>query len=211
MEDLKAKWISLGMMHEEDAYLLETVEGPYHPTIERSREDSFAKKKDQEQEMLEGKAAKYYENEWVWEKEKELRKLQEQEEAAKKEDVKRALKYLKGVTTEALKLHFKREELPGLSKLVIAERRTRAISMKWLSTQQAQMVTSVWACILPFPCDGYESNEEDLFITQSSQPSTSRTPSQYTHRRNSKKRRASPSSQVVKRGQITHFFKPTQE
>jgi len=51
------------------------VESPYHPTIERLREDYFAKKKEEEQEMLEEKAAKYYENEWVWEKEKELRQL----------------------------------------------------------------------------------------------------------------------------------------
>jgi len=132
------------MIRQEDAHLLETVEDPYHPTIEQSREDYFAKKKDEEQEMLEEKAAKYYENEWSWEKEKELRQLQEQEEAAMEEEVKRALQYMIGVTSEALKLHFKREDLPGLGKLVIAKRKKRAIDMKWLSTQQAQRVKRLW-------------------------------------------------------------------
>ena len=210
LDETRQHWISIGMIRQEDAHLLETVEGPYHPTIERSREDYFAKKKEEEQEMLEEKAAKYYENEWVWEKEKELRQLQEQEEAAMEEEVKRALQYMIGITSEALKLHFKREDLPGLGKLVIAERKKRAIDMKWLSTQQAQRVKSVWAP-LPFPCDGYESEEEEMFITQSSQASTSRAPSQNIHRRNSKKRPVHSSSQVSKRERITHFFKPTQE
>ena len=77
LDETRQHWISIGMIRQEDAHLLETVEGPYHPTIERSREDYFAKKKEEEQEMLEEKAAKYYKNEWVWEKEKELRQLQE--------------------------------------------------------------------------------------------------------------------------------------
>ena len=210
LDETRQRWISIGMIRQEDAHLLETVEGPYHPTIERSREDYFAKKKEEEQEMLAKKAAQYYENLWVWEKEKELRQLQEQEEAEKEDEVKRALQYMIGVTSEALKLNFKREDAPGLAKLVLAERKSRAIDMKWLSTQQAQRVTSVWAP-LPFPCDGNDSDEEDMFITQSSQASTSRPPSQDIHRRNSKKRPARPSSQVSKRGQITHFFQPTQE
>ena len=41
--------------------------------------------------MLEEKAAEYYENEWSWKKEKELRQLQKQEEAAMEEEFKRAL------------------------------------------------------------------------------------------------------------------------
>ncbi len=41
------------------------------------------------------------------------------------EDVKLALRYMKGVTSEALKLHFKREELPGLNKRIVEERRKR--------------------------------------------------------------------------------------
>ena len=46
------------------------------------------------------------------------------------EEVNRALQYMIGVTSKALKLHFKREDLPGLGKLVIAERKERAIDMK---------------------------------------------------------------------------------
>ena len=210
LDETRERWISIGMISQEDAHLLENVEGPYHPTIERSREEYFAKKKDEEQKILEEKAASYYENEWVWEKEKELRQLQEREEAAKEEEVKRALQYMIGVTTEALKLHFKREDLPGLSKLVIGERKKRAMAMKWLSAQQAQVVTSVWAP-LPFPFDEYESEEEAMFITQSTQASSSRTPSQVIQRRNAKKRPAQRSTQVSKRERITRFFTPIQK
>ena len=49
------------MIQEEDAHLLETVEGPYHPRIERSREENFAEKKEEEQNNLQDKASKYYE------------------------------------------------------------------------------------------------------------------------------------------------------
>ena len=31
LAETKQHWISLGMIREEDAHLLETVEGPYHP------------------------------------------------------------------------------------------------------------------------------------------------------------------------------------
>ena len=86
--------------------------------------------------MLEEKAAKYFENEWVWEK--ELRQLQEQEETAIDVEVKRGLQYMIQVKVEALKLHFKRDDLPGLSKLLVAERMKPAMDMKWLSSQQAQ-------------------------------------------------------------------------
>ena len=51
------------MIREEDAHLLETVEGPYYPRIERSREEYFAKKKEEEQKNLQDKASNYYENE----------------------------------------------------------------------------------------------------------------------------------------------------
>ena len=78
LAETRQHWISLGMIREEDAHLLETVEGPYHPRIERSREEYFAKKKEEEQKNLQDKASNYYENEWVWAKEKELRQLQEQ-------------------------------------------------------------------------------------------------------------------------------------
>ena len=88
--------------------------------------------------MLEEKAAKYFENEWVWEK--ELRQLQEQEETAMDAEVKRGLQYMIQVKVEALKLHFKQDDLPGLSKLLVAERTKPAMDMKWLSSQQAQRV-----------------------------------------------------------------------
>ena len=39
LEETKQRWISLGMIKEQDAHLLVSVEGPYHPTIERSREE----------------------------------------------------------------------------------------------------------------------------------------------------------------------------
>ena len=133
LAETRQHWKSLGLIREEDAHLLDSVEGPYHPRIERSREEYFAKKKQEEQKNLQDKASKYYENEWVWAKEKELRQLQEQEETARDHDVKRAVHYVIGVTVEALKLNFKRDELPGLSRLVIMERKKRAMDMNWIS------------------------------------------------------------------------------
>lgn len=53
LEEIKAKWISLVMMQEEDAHLLESVEGPYHPNIERYRAEYFSMKKQEEERMLE--------------------------------------------------------------------------------------------------------------------------------------------------------------
>ena len=211
LEEQRQHWIALGMIRQEDAHLLETVQGPYHPTIERSRDEYFAKKKEEEQKMLEETAAKYYENEWVWAKEKELRQLQEQEDEATDMDVKRALQYMIGVTVEALKLHFKRDQLPGLLRLVITERRKRAMDRKWLSIEQAQRVTSVWAP-MPYPFDGSEEQDQEIFITPSSQASTSsRGPSQRVQGRNSKKRPAQTSTPVPKKGRITHFFTPSQQ
>ena len=112
LAETRQHWISLGMIREEDAHLLETVEGPYHPRVERSREEYFAKKKEEEQKNLQDKASNYYENEWVWAKEKELRQPQEQEETARDGDFKRAVHYMIEVTVDALKLNFKRCLLP---------------------------------------------------------------------------------------------------
>ena len=105
------------------------MRGPYHLTIECSKKEYFAEKKEEENKILGEKAASYYENEGVWEKEKGLRQLQEREEAEKEEEVKRASRYMIGVSTETLKLHFKQGDLPGLSKLVIEERKKRAMAM----------------------------------------------------------------------------------
>ncbi|KAJ7326087.1 hypothetical protein OS493_028345 [Desmophyllum pertusum] len=38
LEETKARWIASGMMKEVDADLLESVDGPYHPNIEKTRE-----------------------------------------------------------------------------------------------------------------------------------------------------------------------------
>ena len=38
LEDTKARWIAVGMLREEDAHLLQSVDGPYHPNIEKTRE-----------------------------------------------------------------------------------------------------------------------------------------------------------------------------
>lgn len=65
--------------------------------------------------------------------EKELRQLQEQQEIERDYDVKRAVYYMIEVTVDAQKLNFKRDELPGLSRLVIMERKKRAMDMNWIS------------------------------------------------------------------------------
>ena len=54
------------MMREEHAHLLESIEGPFHPEIERSRNDYFARKKEEKQWSLKEKVHAYYEDhEWV--------------------------------------------------------------------------------------------------------------------------------------------------
>ena len=45
LADSRQHWISLGMTRQEDAHLREKVEGPYHPRIEHSREEYFAKER----------------------------------------------------------------------------------------------------------------------------------------------------------------------
>lgn len=78
-------------------------------------------------------------------------------------------------------MNFKRDELPGLSRLVIMERRKRAMERKWISRQQAEKVTSVWAP-MPYPFDGQESDDQEIFITpSSSQTSTPRSTCQTVH------------------------------
>ena len=41
-----------------------------------------------------------------------------------------------------------------------------AVEMKWQSSQQAQLINSLWN-ILPYPRADEESDEEEMFITQS--------------------------------------------
>ena len=70
LEETKERWISLGMLKEEDAHLLQSVNGPYHPNIERSRDQYFAKKREEDQRMLEKKAREYFNNEWIMRRER---------------------------------------------------------------------------------------------------------------------------------------------
>lgn len=205
LEESEKRWISLGILKEEDAHLLQSVNGPYHPNIERSRDQYFARKKEEDQRTLEKKAREYFNNEWIMEEEKELRDPQSKEDAATDEDVKRALQYMLEVTVEALKLRFQKEKVQGLAKLVLLERRKRAVEMPWVFPSQAQRINSIW-CPLPYPCEEMEdSDEEELFIT----PSTAST----AHSRSSSQKRRSQqtSTSVPKRGRITHFFTPSQQ
>ncbi|KAJ7337887.1 hypothetical protein OS493_008045 [Desmophyllum pertusum] len=59
------------MMKEEDADLLESVDGPHHPNIEKTREKYFAKKKAEEERQLSEKAGNYYNDDWIIAKDKE--------------------------------------------------------------------------------------------------------------------------------------------
>ena len=149
------------MTREEDAHLLESINGPYHPDIERCREEYFVRKK----------AREHLSYEWVMEKGKELRELQRKEDAATAdEDVKRALQYMLEVTVEALKLKFKKDEVQGLAKLVLLEQRKKAVEMQWVSPSQVQRNNSIW-CPLPYPCEEMEDDdEEDLFMTLLTMP-----------------------------------------
>ena len=70
------------MLKEEDAQLLQSVNGPYHPDIERSRGQYFARKKQEDQRMLEKKAREYFNNVWIMDKERELRDLQRKEDSS---------------------------------------------------------------------------------------------------------------------------------
>ena len=210
LEETKERWISLGMIREEDAHLLQSVNGPYHPNIERSREEYFTKKRQEDQRILEKKAREYFNDEWVMEKEKELRELQKKEDAAKDEQVKRALHYMMEVGVEALKLKFQKEEVSGLAKLVQLEWRRKAVEMKWVSPSQAQRIHSIW-CPLPCPCEEMEDEEEEnLFITPSRAPKA-HSRSSFQKQKSQKRRGEQTSTSVPKRGRITHFFTPSQE
>ena len=196
LEETREKWITLGMMRREDAHLLTCVEGPYHSSIQKSREEYFARKREEDQRMLEKKSRDYFKNEWVLAKEREMREYQKQEDAAKDEDVKRALQYMISVTSDALKLKFQQNDVRGLSELALLERRKMAVEMKWLSSQQAQLVNSLWNP-LPYPRADEESDEEEMFITQS----TSRQQAQPVSQKRSCSQKGT--STVRKRGRLT--------
>lgn len=215
LEETRERWVSLGMMREEHAHLLDSIEGPFHPEIERSRNDYFARKKEEQQRSLEEKAHAYYEDEWVLAKEKELQDLQKREEAATDVQVKRAIEYMLTLTSDALKAKFQREEVPGLSKLVLLARKKKAVEMKWLSPQQAERVNSIW-CPLPYPSHDVEEEddweEQQLFVTPSTTSSSwrrSQTPRTAPKRRSRKT--GESSSQTPKMAKITHFFSASQK
>ena len=184
LQETRARWIALGMMKEEDADLLHSVDGPYHPNIEKTREECFAKKKAEEERQLAEKARDYYQDGWVLGKEKELQDLQKQEDAATDPETKRALQYIIEVAVDTLKARFQREEVRGLQKYVLQERRRQAVQLKWCSGEQAEFVRSIW-CPLPFPSQvpqdepsgrhasqprsqpsKSDDDDQDLFITQ---------------------------------------------
>lgn len=75
---------------------------------------------------------------------------------------KRALVCVIGVAVDALKSRYKRDEVSGLKQYMLAERRRKALELKWCSPQQSELITSIW-CPLPYPCDiqGEENNSED--------------------------------------------------
>ena len=208
LEELKAKWISLGMMHEEDAHLLESVEGPYHPNIERSRAEYFSKRKEEEERMLEEKARKYYQEEWILSKEKELQELQKQEDAAVDPDTKGALSYMISVAVDALKLRFLKEEVPGLKKFVLLERRRTAIQLGWCSTLQAATITSIWSP-LPFPKESDSEDDDAMFITPMTTPPSARpraSASQVSCSQKKRLRKKKVAEEVPKRARITRYF-----
>ena len=132
------------MLKVEDAHLLQSVNGPYHQNIERSRDQYFVRKKEKDQRMLKKKACEYFKNEWIMEKEKKLQDLQKKEDAATDDDVKHALQYMLEVTVKALKLKFQKEEAHRLAKLVLLEWRKKAVEMQWVPPSQAQCINSIW-------------------------------------------------------------------
>ena len=78
-------------------------------------------------------------------KEKELQDLQRKEDAATDPDTKRALAYVMEVAVDALKGRFQRDDLPGLKKYVLLERRRVAIELGWYSRDQAATIQSIWS------------------------------------------------------------------
>ena len=143
LQETRTRWIALGLMREEDAGLLQSVDGPYHPNIERTREQYFANKKAEEERQLTEKARVYYQDESLLGKEKELQDLQRQEDAATDPDTKRALQYVIEVAVDALKSRFQREDVPGLKQLVLLERRRKAVQLRWCSEEQVVFTTSI--------------------------------------------------------------------
>ena len=107
-------------------------------------------------------------------------------------------------------LKFQKEEVHGLAKLVLLERRKKAVAMQWVSPSQAERINSIW-CPLPYPCEEMEDDDEvDLFMTPSTAPKAHGCLS--SQKRKSQKRRSQQTrTSVPKRGRITHFFTSSQQ
>ena len=99
-------------------------------------------------------------------KEKELQDLQRKEDAATDPDTKRALANVMEVAVDALKGRSQREDVPGLKKYVLLERRRVAIELGWCSRDQAATIQSIW-CPLPYPREQESDEDQEMFITQS--------------------------------------------
>lgn len=212
LNETKARWIAVGMLREEDANLLESVDGPYHPNIEKTREEYFANKRAEEERALEERAQKYYEDEWVIAKEKELQDLQRKEDTAKDQDTKRALAYVMQVAVDALKGRFMKEDVPGLKKYVLMERKRVAIELGWCSRDQAATIQSIW-CPLPYPREQESEEDHEMFLTPSTPHSQlrSQVSSQMSTPKKRTKKKGSQLERVPKRGRITHFYSPSQQ
>ena len=114
------------------------------------------------------------------------------------------------VTVEALKLRFQKEEVHGLSKVALLERRKKAVEMQWVSPSQADRINSIW-CPLPYPCEEMEDDDEgDLFMTPLTAPNA-RGCSSSQKRKSQKRRSQQTRTSVPKRGRITHFFTSSQQ
>ena len=144
-------------------------------------------------------------------KKKELQDLQRKEDAATDPDTKRALAYVMEVAVDALKGRFQREDVPGLKKYVLLERRPVAMELGWCSRDQAAMIQSIW-CPLPYPREQESDEDQEMFITQSTALSQLR--SQVPSQTSTPKKRTKKKGQlerVPKRGSMTNFFSPSQQ
>lgn len=135
-----------------------------------------------------------------------------QEDAAVDPDTKGALSYVMSVAVDALKLRFLREEVPGLRKFVLLERRRTAVQLGWCSALQAATIKSVWSP-LPFPKEDDSEDENAMFITPSTTPSVSRPRASATQISCSQKKRSRNKKdlqEVPKRARITHYLTHSQ-
>ena len=208
-EKTKSRWIEVGMIDKDDAHLVTSLQEPFHPVIEQSRRRYFARKKEEELKTLQKKALEYYKNRWILEREEDLRELQRNEDMCSDNDVKMSIHYRIQVIVDALRAHYQKQEEEGLMIYILAQRRKMALKKKWLSRCQLQEVKSIWDP-LPFPGDSADSENDEESIQSQELFSTCQTntqsSSQPTRKRKTFTSKQKSSTQVPKRGRITHFF-----